>query len=1328
MKNTPQKTNSSSPSRSPRLLKLRTVRGLTSLFGFLFAVVAGFESTAAEQTVEFEPKTVSPITENWRWRSLEPFEGKVILTGCNGENGSLWFAGVDRVYFYDGGEPIEYHYPQELGPAFPLSMFAANDVLYVSTIQGLRTLKEGTFTEILPYEGLAFAKSNAFAQTKSGTILVGTPIGLYQIENEQIRPVEGANGFIMSVATDDNNQLWFAEHLTGKIYRCPITEDGIAPKSQWGHYQLSDDPNNRTVLHKTLQGEIWAMTKNRDPARRYIPESDSWAELDLTPINGSNQQFWMSDTADGSLLIQSGFSLAVRHKGNWDVLKAPEFPIPLTFQFAFRRGPDRIITGSETGPLIEIDASDDTWQSHYGLSFQCEDNNGKQWFISVDSEIVTFAPQTQQWAKHVGEVIDMPNAIFCSSDGTIWASGSHQRIAAVSYLANGKWTRETFPKFSRFISHEASLELENGNIVFGNGAFAELGQEQWEGGLIVFRKKAGSYSARHIPPQDDLRFLTRRIAEADSGKIVIGGRGLVEFDLSTNQQTNAQYLYPELPGRRNPTPSSIATNPARELWVAFWGHGLYQLQGDKQILHSRENGLLNNYISSLAHDSTRNTLWTATNSGISRYDGRSWTNRALPDSFSIEREAGTIKVSKQGDVWINNLPRNWFYRSTGDLSYDTSSRYDFITRRYTPNSTPPETRLVQHQERILKGSDSFVGWEGFDPFSITQQSDLEFSYRIDSDDWTPFQKQSNALIRNLNTGEHHIEVRARDIDGNIDPTPAVAIINVIPPIWQTPWFIASCVLVALLLITFGFTLVRQRIRHLIELEDYRVELFANITHELRNPLTVIFGHVDRLLGKTDDSSEQEDLKVVKRNAGKILRLVNQILDLRKSELGKHQEAWAHTDLVSFVHSEIEMNRPSANDKQQSLEFKGEAQSLEAWIDTSKLETVLDNLLVNAIKYTPDHGSIVVSLKSTETTKVELIVQDNGYGIPPHQQALIFEPFYRARNFSEKTPGSGLGLALTKTLIDAMHGTIEVSNADGDENTKRKGTRFVVTLPLQERPPKRAQVQAAPLPVQQQNDDKRDLILLVEDDSDIRNFISRELGEIFSVIEASDGAQGYEKAREHVPDVIVSDVLMPDTNGWDFCRLVRNDVTTSHIPFVFLTALESDHHELKGLQSGAQHFLNKPVRIPILKQYLSSILENRRLLQEKLQQKISNLDHTAPTEIEEKVEESATDRFIKQVVDLIEEISLVQKVVIEDLADSLNMSRMTLYRKIKALTGQTPTEFIKSIQMRKAATLLRTGKFNVTEVMHQVGWDDLSYFGSCFKKQYQKSPSQFLKDL
>ncbi|NIM15398.1 MAG: response regulator [Candidatus Aminicenantes bacterium] len=557
--------------------------------------------------------------------------------------------------------------------------------------------------------------------------------------------------------------------------------------------------------------------------------------------------------------------------------------------------------------------------------------------------------------------------------------------------------------------------------------------------------------------------------------------------------------------------------------------------------------------------------------------------------------------------------------------------------------------------------------------------------------------------------------------------------------------------------------LEEQSEKLKEMDKVKSRFFANISREFRTPLTLIMGPLEQMLAKSRDKEQQKSLNLMLRNSPRLLSLINQLLELSKFDSGKIKLNACRSNIVPFLKGIVSTFEPVVNKNELDLTFHTEEENITLYFDSKNLEEAAFNLLSNAVKFTPPGGKITVNIAKNDTKEesfpsgsLDISVSDTGPGIPRDQLSHIFDRFYQSESTYENNhKGSGIGLAIAKEVVELHHGKINVHSLEG------KGTEFIIRLPLGKEHLKSdeivepcipADVKGVPgVPVDDKGvpvDDKslpedvdlseddsneinttkaeedidpfkqeKDIILVVEDSADVRDYIRVSLEPVYTVVEAKDGREGIQKAQEITPDLIISDIMMPEADGYELCRVLKNDINTNHVPIILLTAKASEQSIIQGLETGADDYITKPFNTKILCARIKNLIGLRRHMQQTLNREMT----MQPV----KMAVSRVDKeFINKLKEVLKGNISDPDLNVDQLCKKMNMSQSNLYRKIRALSGGSPTEFIRSYRLKKGAELLKNNYGTIMEVAFEVGFSTANYFSKCFKKKFHQLPSTF----
>lgn len=632
--------------------------------------------------------------------------------------------------------------------------------------------------------------------------------------------------------------------------------------------------------------------------------------------------------------------------------------------------------------------------------------------------------------------------------------------------------------------------------------------------------------------------------------------------------------------------------------------------------------------------------------------------------------------------------------------------------------------------------------------SFANPERITFSYRMNDEDWERLEPGDNRLsLSHMPPGTYHFEVQASDGGTKSDIREFTIVIH--PAWYQSAWAKTFYLLLALAAIIWIFIAQRRKAQdklrlqehiHSEELSEAKIRFFMNISHEIRTPMTLIISPLLSLMNSDKDAKRQAIYEVIKRNAERILHLINQMMDLRKIEKGKMQMRMQETNLIGFLNDLYSLFQLQAKAKGIKLNFHHDSEQLPVWIDLDNFDKVVVNILSNALKFTPSGGEITMSVTHDEQ-HVQLSIKDTGEAIPADKMDKIFERFFQStESINNRKMGTGIGLDLTHSLVELHHGTITARN-----NEDGKGCEFIVTLPLgnahlkpeeiitPEEQEARKTNSTAEL-VDEQPDTGNDQasprvsttgnprIVIVEDDEEIRHYLATELGKIYRVTEYDNGADALMNILKQTPDLVISDVVMPKMDGVTLCTKLKTHVGTNHLPVILLTGRGEEENQLEGLETGADAYIVKPFSLDILKRTIANLLFARQVLrnkysgQEEQADKVTHIDVKSPDE-----------KLLEKVMEVINKNLDNAELNVDTIAEAVGISRGHLYRRMKQLTNQSPHDLIRNIRLKQAANLLSTGNHSITEVMYACGFSNAASFSTMFKNFYGMSPREYMRE-
>lgn len=1243
------------------------------------------------------------LKDSWRWSELDSLNAYEIICGAIGRDGKTWFAYSGGLISYNGLDIEDFPIP-ELKQLPVEDLFVASDGRVFVTTQFSYFLWDNGTTYRIEIPGEHPTLRNAVVENHSGQILIASKGGVFSLNGRQLQEIETEVENVAAILIDSKQRLWISEGggRPIKVYELNNIADRFL--AVLVHRFPSNEQNSLGPwLFMDSKGRVWVIDPDEnDQCYLYEDYVRKPAFVGLRENSLLKESFEVIEPKPGELWFCVSRNLVRLDNSKLEVFNIDDFPIPPTYPYLIDLGEERILIGGRKLPPQILNLSMDRWATFKGLNFQCEDRKGGLWFIAKNRSVACL--DGSQWTVFDVEegVIDTPNRIIAGSDNSVWVSGSHQGDASVAVWTEGKWTRHRFPEVGKTFSHLAAVETQSGEFIFGGGTpAAVLGDAL--GGAVIFKTVGSRYSGTHYPPPS----FTGRTANL----VERPGDGLL-FSVSSvfKMRSNEEYINETRNLFRNRWIDHMIVDRNNNLWVASVGDGIYEHDGKEWIYHGSEKGLDTKNVIYLLDDRARDQILALTDKGIYGFDGLSWGRWGSDFGMRFIRENHTMFQTSDGAIWLNFTNRRWLLERKDFGEHN----YDFQTIRYIPEGEPPESFAGVSSDKFPEGSQVQVAFSAADYWDLTPKEDLVFSWSRNNGDWSAFRKKSSVTFDGLASGRYELQVRARDLDGNIDATPASISFGVTPPLWKEPWFILLVLAGAFLIVFLLYTMYRIRIKAALALDEFKLDFFTNISHELRNPLAVIISPAEALLKSSPEPGTRKKVQMIIRNARKMQGMVDQLLEFRKLEKNRWSIVPESGEIIGFTREAIQEQEPRWLAKGQRLEMEASTRSHLCSFDAGILQKVVDNLVSNAIKYSGEKTTIRICFGVEDSDGHNcyvLTIEDEGRGIPLHEQKNVLQPFYRVRSNSGEE-GSGIGLAMVNQLVSLWGGSIRIESPLREDG---RGTRFTVRLPLD---PYEEPHPATPVGPSTGTPKKPQASLLVIDDNeDLRHVLLDAFSGEYRMIESGDGLSGFELAKKQDPDLIVSDVMMPGMDGYQLCEKLKTDPETSHIPVILLTARGSVEHRIEGIKAGADAYIAKPLDVDHLRARVENLLESRRELKAKFAKQLV----VEATEITV----TPTDQLIiEKGIKIVEDHMRDEDFDVSRFGALMGMSRSTLKRKIKAVTGLSPLAFIQKLRLKRAAQLLETSDLPVSEISAMVGIYDSGYFSRIFKKEFGVSPSAY----
>lgn len=995
-----------------------------------------------------------------------------------------------------------------------------------------------------------------------------------------------------------------------------------------------------------------------------------------------------------------------------------------------------------------------------------EDRKGNMWIGTDGGGLDCWNRKTNQFSYYLNNPKD-PTSIGSDAVLSVFED-SKNRLWAGAYRGGLNLINRTTGHATRFMHDSKTNKSLIDDVV--RKIFEDRQNNLWvatDSGLVRLNPDGKTFTSINDLCGSRLQlFNLTSLVEDWEGNLWVGGYGTGLYCFTPDRRSYIRYI-PEFDNVKSFSSYdvlSIYVDSKGGLWIGT-NKGLDQFNPkDKTFVqYTIEDGLPDNKVVSILEDN-KNNLWLGTTKGISTFTGAvtlplkpEFHNFDMLDGVQgYEFRVGSCFKAHNGEMFFGG--NNGFNVFLPDQAEHNPMAPPVVLSGFKlfnkdvpigkPNS-PLRQRIDVSDSIILSYKNSVFTFDfAALNYLLPEKNQYAFIMEGFEKEWNYVGNQRSATYTNLNSGSYTFRVKASNNDGiwNMQGTSIHIIIT--PPFWQTIWF-RLILLTVFVAVSYWVYNWRVQVRDLAaqrQIDRMKLQFFANVSHEIRTPLTLILGPLQSLIAK----KENKYLEYAYNNAKKLSQLIDQLLDFQKVVSGRIQLELLVGDMVRFLQMRVDYFRPQAVEHHLDLKFISEQYEIYCWFDPEKFEIIINNLIMNALKFTPKGGKIEVRVaskkgidlglhntheKKQHESKVEISISDTGLGISKQDLNHVYEYFYQAETSSKvKTPGSGIGLALVKQLVELHHGKIAVESEVG------KGTTFTISLPYEddrlasiktEQPARiHTQNQIHELndemhPIQKQNvgDSSREkpVILIVEDNNEFRSFLMHELQSLYNVMEANDGVEGLKIALSYTPDVIISDIMMPEMDGVELTKNLKTNLLTCHIPVILLTAKKSVEHELEGLEAHADEYITKPFNMQALNQRIHNLIQSRIMLRERFIKEI-HLHQINDAYV------SLDEKFLKNTIEFIERNMEDQNFGVEVLSNLVGMSRRNLYNKITSLTGLKPNEFIRLVRLKQAARFLKESQLTVSQICFQVGFNHMSSFHKYFKLQFGVSPGSFREQV
>lgn len=913
------------------------------------------------------------------------------------------------------------------------------------------------------------------------------------------------------------------------------------------------------------------------------------------------------------------------------------------------------------------------WVGGYASGiFQIEKNNMSVRSITPSS----FGESKLQTDKYIRSIIK-------DSDGLIW-SGGHYKLKCTNLKS------KTLRKYHGISSINVIIEKDKNNLWIGTA-----------NGLFLLNKQSGHYKHIEMPKKNEYIYT---LHQEKNGTLYIGtsSNGLLIYNHKKNK------------------------------------FGSYNINNSKLISNNIYTILSNN----------KGTLFCSTENGIVRFDiptkeFQNWTKEQGLLPYLFNASSGTYR--KNGNLLFGGVDGCVEFNEKIKLPQEYASKLvfsDFKIFYQSVSENKIETNLTQDIDDsktiFLKYTQNIFSIK-LSTINYDNPSDILYSWKLEGfyNEWSKPSRENVIRYTNLGSGEYKLSVRAISLENRRVIEEKSLSIVIMPPFWRSPW--AFVIYIILLIMVTRIPLHYYNMQKEGKASNEKINFFINTAHDIRTPLSLIKAPLEELSEKENLSQEgQENLDIAIKNTNSLFKLITNLINFEKTEMYSSKLKVGEYELFTFLDEIINHFKVYAESNHIKLVYESNFRFLNVWFDKEKMESILKNLISNAIKYTPKDGEVhIYAFSNIDSWGIE--ISDTGIGIPESEQKKLFRLFFRGSNaINSKVTGSGIGLLLVRKLVSLHKGTISLKSKENE------GSTFKINFPQGHKHFKKSQLEwdvevehvkqveptftteksskVLPPTITKKHIKLRQRILLVEDNDDLRSYLQRSLSESYYVYMASDGQEGWDIAQDMRPDLVISDIMMPNMRGDELCTNIKSDINTSHIPVILLTALDDKTNIIQGLKTGADDYITKPFDIAILKANIATILANREILKNRFATlDIKNNDEyiNCASQLDQE--------FMIKVKSIIEKNIAKNDFTVDTLCSALNMSRSSFYNKLKVLTDQAPADFVRIIRLTRATELLKSKKYSISEVSDMTGFSDAKYFREVFKKHYKVSPTKYVQE-
>ncbi|MDG3583449.1 hybrid sensor histidine kinase/response regulator transcription factor [Galbibacter pacificus] len=1242
--------------------------------------------------------------------------------------------------------------------------------LFIGTFgRGLYKMKFSTKPEI---DKVGISKLNgttpitilAIQMDEMGKLYAATNLGVqeYDAGKNMLKPSVFANGIVIkdgihSLAIDEQDNIWVGSYSKG-LYKINNIQHTKNKARSVEHYPISKNPlfsltalHGGTVLCGTENDGLFHVDGNGNVINHYITSNKDEKSLLVNSIwslfEDRDRKIWLG-------YYNKGIAVYDRLYDKFEGIES------------LYNNPNSLHAPSVTS--ISKDMSGKLWIGMDGGGIDIVDNTTKQ-FTHIN---------TSDKSPYTGLTSNYIQTIYKDSQNNTWVASWDNGIYL---LKNGS---KNFINYNIDTTNGALLsntivsidEDSKGNIWIGT----------FHNGLHSYNPSTGKFTN-----YNSAVFEEYGLDNSDVWKVLVDHQdniwlGATHGLFKIKKQEDGEFQIVSMREQmqeayNNPTTAnhvlSLYEGKDKTIWIGTKGAGLakYDVHTGTFKWYNKLTGLPLENICGII-ESDEGDIWLTGNSGIVKMNSQTneFVNYSVNDGLlSNDFNMNATYKCKDGEIYLGGYggvdyfnPEHIETNRHETILYLSDLR--IFNKRVLPTQPDsPLSKVIAETDSIALTNKQPVFTIEYSGINYTRPEKNEYAYYLAGyeDTWNYVGNAKSATYTNLDPGNYTFKLKSSNNDGVWNTDPLELKITILPPWWKTNWALFGYIALFFigLYVLNKMTQSRIREKQIVkyekekrqqekDLNEKKFQFFTNISHEFRTPLTLIMNPLQDIINNESvdfPKSIREKHNIIHKNTARLHRLVNELLDFRKLELNKIRVKAREFNLVTLANEVLSYFKEEAHAKNIAISMDTDENDLAIWADESMLEKIIFNVISNAFKATPNGGTISVSLRSKDdlvrfplvnenykSQAVEIIISDTGIGIAKEQVEKMFERFYQVEGSNKMYfSGTGIGLEVVQSFVELHKGKVEV------ESELEKGTVFKIILPkgkghfkeneiysdLNEQLPNAPKYIEATMSEEAEDECAMDgqanfyTLLLVEDNPELRNYLKNELKGHYKVVAANNGKEGLQMAKEVLPDVIITDVIMPEMNGFDFCKYIKTDIRTSHIPLLMLTAKAKIDDRIDGIEIGADAYMVKPFDMRLLKLRLSQLITSRQLIFNKYFSAISDVPSNVNTT-------SLDKEFIQKALNYINKNISEPDINVESLASHLNLSRSQVYRKLKALTGQTANEFIRNIRLHKAKALIQAGNNNISEVSYAVGFSSSSYFTKCFKACFGMLPTQVEEEV